>query len=339
MRKVAVICLAVCLLLSGCGYHSLSKGRAFRLSKVSFSDLPGWTDDDLNDAYPALARACLKPSKEWKNFCDGLSDYRYASSRKLRQYIEHKLTPYRVTSYGDTTGRITGYYEAELTGTRTKQREGQVPVYGLPYNYDKSQTYDKRRSIENDSDFEAPILAWADDPIDLFLVHVQGSGRMETPDGEIHLGFAGSNNRTFTGIGQILTDEGLIEEAGHSMQQIRAWLKDHPKQARQLMAKNDRYIFFREIQGDTPIGTAGVPLTPYHSVAVDRDFIPMQTPMWLVTTDPNDEPIQTLVVAQDTGAAIKGGIRADYFFGHGEQAFQLAGRMNTKGSYYLLLPD
>ena len=340
MRKIVLFGLIVCLMLGGCGsYHPLSKGRAFRLKKVDFSELPGWSDDDLNDSYPALIAACTKPSNEWKDFCEGLSDYRYASSRKLRQYLEHKLTPYRVTSYGDTIGRITGYYEAELTGTRTKVRADQVPVYGLPYNYDKTKTYDKRRSIENDPDFDAPILAWADDPVDLFLVHVQGSGRMETPNGEIHLGFAGSNNRSFTGIGQILTDEGLIDEVGHSMQQIRAWLKAHPERARQLMSKNDRYIFFREIQGDTPIGTAGVPLTPRHSVAVDRDYIPMQTPMWLVTTDPDGEPIRTIVVAQDTGAAIKGGVRADYFFGHGEDAFQLAGRMNTKGSYYLLLPD
>ncbi|MBQ7412705.1 MAG: MltA domain-containing protein [Alphaproteobacteria bacterium] len=337
MHQIAGIVLSI-LLLVGCSSHRLNQGRAFSLSKVSFSDLPGWTDDDLNDAYPALERACVKPAKEWQSFCAGLSGYKYASSRKLRRYLERSLTPYQVTAYGSKTGRITGYYESELTGSRYQTSPNQIPIYGAPANYDKDKKYPVREDIEEDG-LDAPIVAWADDPVDLFLMHVQGSGRMETPDGEIHLGFAGSNNRTFTGIGQILKEENLLEEVGHSMIQMRAWLKAHPDRARQLMAQNDRYIFFREIQGETPIGTAGVPLTPGHSVAVDKSYIPMQTPMWLVTTDPEGEPIRMLVVAQDTGAAIKGGIRADYFFGHGEEAFSLAGRMNTSGSYYLLLPD
>ena len=339
MRQVIVFLICAGLMIGGCSSHRLSRGRAFNLSRVDFSDLPGWTDDDLNDAYPALEKACQKPTREWQSFCSGLSDYRYASSRKLRRYLERHLTPYRVTAYGEQTGRITGYYEAELTGSRKRTHSDQIPIYGVPAGYQRDKTYATRRSIEADSDFEAPIIAWADNPVDLFLMHVQGSGRMETPDGEIHLGFAGSNNRPFKGIGQILADEGLLSEVGHSMVQMRAWLKDHPTKARKLMAQNDRYIFFREIQGDTPIGTAGVALTPRHSVAVDRDYIPMQTPMWLVTTAPDGEEIRTIVVAQDTGAAIKGGIRADYFFGHGEEAFELAGRMNTTGSYYLLLPD
>jgi membrane-bound lytic murein transglycosylase A len=214
----------------------------------------------------------------------------------------------------------------------------QVPVYGLPNGYDKNEQYDVRSDIEREG-LNAPIIAWADSPVDLFLMHVQGSGRMRTPDGEIHLGYAGSNNRPFKGIGQILKDEGLLGEVGHAMVQIRAWLKNHPEKAKKLMAQNDRYIFFREINGETPIGTAGVPLTPRHSVAVDRTYIPMHTPMWLVTEDPNGEKVRTIVVAQDTGSAIKGGIRADYFFGHGDEALELAGRMNKKGRYYLLLAE
>ena len=338
MRKIIPIALCVALLMAGCSSHRLSQGRSFRLNRVSFSDLPGWKDEDLNDAYPALERACIKPQKEWKKFCSGIGEYKYAPSRKLRAYLEKELTPYQVISYGNKTGRITGYYESELTGTRYHQNGTQVPIYGAPADYVKGKTYPKRADIEKNG-LDAPIIAWANDPVDLFLMHVQGSGRMETPNGEIHLGFAGSNNRSFTGIGQILADEGLLDKVGHSMVQMRAWLKENPDKARKLLAKNDRYIFFREIQGETPVGTAGVPLTPFHSVAVDTAYIPMQTPMWLVTTRPDGDQVQTLVVAQDTGAAIKGGIRADYFFGHGEHAFSEAGRMNTTGSYYLLLPD
>lgn len=337
MRPIIAGCLL--LLLTACSTHPLSQGRAFQVTKASYSDLPGWTDDDLNDAYPALAYACQKPTRAWQDFCSGLSSYRYASSRKLRRYLERHLTPYQVKSYGSPTGTITGYYEAELTGTRTRVSDTQVPIYGLPSDYSKRKTYDTRADIEDNPDFEAPIIAWADSPVDLFLLHVQGSGRLLTPDGEIHLGFAGANNRPFTGIGQILRSEGLLDETGHSMVQMRAWLKAHPDQARRLMSRNKRYIFFREVQGETPIGHAGVPLTPYHSVAVDRTYIPMQTPMWLVSEMPDGDPIRTLVVAQDVGNAIKGGVRADYFFGHGEEAFNEAGRMNRPGRYYLLLPD
>lgn len=326
-------------LLVGCSSHPWSQGRAFKLSEVSFSDLPGWEDEDFSHALPALETACQKPTAEWRSFCDGLSSYQYASSPKIRRYLERHLTPYQVTAYGEETGKITGYYEAELTGTRYRTHEAQVPVYGLPYDYVRNEKIEDREEIESDEGFDAPIIAWADDPVDLFILHVQGSGRMMTPDGEIRLGYAGNNGHTFKGIGSILADEGLLSETGRSMPEIRHWLKSHPEQAKDLMSQNPRYIFFREIQGETPIGTAGVPLTPHHSVAVDKSYIPMQTPMWLVTKDPDGLPINHLVVAQDTGNAIKGGIRADYFWGHGEEAFNKAGRMNQKGSYYLLLPD
>ena len=336
-RLVFVFCLTVAVLV-GCTSHRLDQGRAFRLTAVDFSDLPGWGDDDLTEAYPALVQSCQKPGPGWQKFCDGLYDYRYASSEKLRRYLERKLTPYRVMAYGQDQGRITGYYEATLTGSREKTHADQVPVYGVPPGYRKDKTYPTREDIEEDG-IDAPIIAWADDPVDLFLMHVQGSGRMETPDGVIHLSFAGSNNRTFTGIGQILKEEGLLDGIGHSMAQIRDWLKDHPRQARRYLARNDRYIFFREVIGETPVGTGGVVLTPFHSVAVDKEYIPMHTPMWLDTKHPDGGVIQTLVVAQDTGAAIKGGIRADFFFGHGDEALELAGRMNMKGRYYLLLPN
>ena len=331
--------IAITSLLAACSSHPLSQGRAFKLSETSFSDLPGWEDEDFTEALPALQRACIKPTDSWRSFCDGLSSYRYASAPKIRRYIERHLTPYQVTAYGEETGKITGYYEAELTGTRNKVHANQVPVYGLPYDYVRDKKIETREEIESDADFEAPVIAWADDPVDLFILHIQGSGRMETPDGEIRLGYAGNNGRTFKGIGSILAEEGLLSETGRSMPEIRRWLKSHPDQARDLMAQNPRYIFFREVQGETPVGTAGVPLTPHHSVAVDKNYIPMQTPMWLVTQDPDDLPIRHLVVAQDTGNAIKGGIRADYFWGHGEEAFTQAGRMNQQGSYYLLLPD
>ena len=334
MRQIIGLMIVITGLMTGCATHPLDKGRSFHLEKTDFSDLPGWTQDDFNESYPAIRQACQKPAPMWQDFCQNLPD----TGEHLRAYMEQKLTPYAVESYGNPIGRITGYYEAELSGTRKRLNGAQVPVYGLPPDYQKDKIYPQRRDIEAGR-LNAPIIAWADDPVELFLLHVQGSGRMETSDGEIHLGFAGSNNRSFKGIGQILIDEGLIGESGHSMIQIRDWLQQHPNQARNLMAQNERYIFFREVMGETPIGYAGVPLTPRHSVAVDKTYIPMQTPMWLDTKSPDGSPIQTLVVAQDIGHAIRGGVRADYFFGHGEDAFSLAGRMNHPGRYFLLLPN
>ncbi len=337
MIKLLSATTALLCLLSACSSHHLSQGRSFNLTEVDFSDLPGWADEDLTKALPALQNACLKPTAEWQKFCADLPVN--ASDSKLRAYLEKRLTPYQVSVRGETTGKITGYYEAELTGSRTQLNGVQIPIYGVPDGYQNGDKLPTRRDIEKDFDFDAPIIAWADDPVELFILHVQGSGRMMTPDGEIRLGYAGNNGRAFKGIGSILAEEGLLDETGHSMPQIKEWLQNHPEEATDLMAQNPRYIFFREITGETPIGTAGVPLTPMHSVAVDTRYIPMQTPMWLTTQDPDGLPIQHLVVAQDTGNAIKGGIRADFFWGHGEEAFHKAGRMNQPGSYYLLLPD
>ena len=135
-----------------------------------------------------------------------------------------------------------------------------------------------------------------------------------------------------------MIDRGISVENARSMPNIRQWCLAHPEKAHDLMMDNDRFIFFKEIYGETPVGSAGIALTPERSLAVDTEYIPMHTPMWLETVDPSGVPLRRLMVAQDTGAAIKGGIRADYFWGYGEKAFMTAGHMNQSGRYYLLLP-
>ena len=330
----ALICAS--FMLCGCpSSHNLSQGRAFKLKEVSFNSLPGWNYDNFEEAMPALLRSCQNPNAQWMNFCVGLQRYRGSDSYQIKRYIESQLTPYLVMSYGETVGTITGYYEAELTGTRYRVSQSQVPVYGLPVGYQNGKTYPTRADIEEDG-INAPIIAWADDPVELFILQIQGSGRMITPDGEIKLGYAGNNNRTFKGLGTIFASHGIRNL--HSMQNMKKWLQAHPEEGREIMAENPRYIFFKENEGDSPYGAAGVVLTPERSVAVDKSYIPLHTPMYLNTMDPDGEYIQKLVVAQDIGKAIKGGIRADYFWGHGEEAFSKAGRMKNKGSYYLLLP-
>ena len=325
------------MFLIGCvGSHQLSHGRAFKLSPVSWSQLVGWQQDNLMAALPALKKSCWKPQKGYERFCSGLGHI--SSESALRTHLEKYLMPYRVESYGKATGTITGYYEAEITGSRFQKNPNQFPIYGLPVAYKNDKTYPTRASIDKAS-LDAPIIAWADNEIDLFIMHVQGSGRIVTQDDEvIHVGFAGSNNRKFKGLGAIMADAGVVKDVVRSMPNIREWCLANPDKAHELMMKNDRFIFFKEINGETPIGSAGIALTPERSLAVDTEYIPMHTPMWLETTTPEGFPLDQLMVAQDTGAAIKGGIRADFFWGYGEDAFITAGHMNQKGRYYLLLP-
>lgn len=335
MLNIRFLTLASLVLLSACG-HDLSKGSAFHLEKTSYSKLSGWKDDNIREAMPALLRSCQRPAEQWKSFCTGLQAHKFSSPAKVRSYIESKLTPYAVTSNGSTTGTITGYYEAELRGSKTKTKSTQVPIYGVPKGYKQGQKLDSRKVIESTPGY-APIVAWADDPVELFVMQIQGSGVMETPDGEIQLGYAGNNGHTFKSLGQIMKENGIKPAGGYSMPAMKKWLQENPTKARQIMAENPRYIFFKQNQ-DGPYGSAGVVLTPKRSVAVDKTFVPMHTPMWLEAKDPDGVKLNRLVVAQDVGNAITGGIRADFFWGHGAMAFDKAGRMKSPGRYYLLLP-
>ncbi len=336
MRKVLLLTSSFILgvgLLNGCSIFS--QGKYFQLRKTNYDTISSFENDNFQAAMPALLRTCAANPPHLADFCAGLPHYQYASSEEIKTYIKSKLTPYITASHGKTKGTITGYYEPILTGTRIKTKSTQVPVYGVPENYKNGKTYPTRANIEKKG-INAPIIAWVDNPVDLFLLHVQGSGRINTPTGEIKVGYAGNNNRDFTGFGEILPKAGI--KGLYSMPDIRAYLNKHPEKARDLMRENDRFIFFKENTGQSPYGAANVVLTPQRSIAADNRYIPMHTIMWLETTSPNGTPIQKLVVAQDVGNAIKGGIRADYFWGLGEQAFQQAGKMKSPGRYYLLLP-
>ena len=332
------ITVGLALLVCGCaGTHPLAKGRTFQLTPVAFSELKGWRQDSVISALPAMKKSCTTNPSGYEKFCRGLPSVH--SENDLRSLIEGTLRPYRVTSKGNSTGKITGYYEAELTGTRYHENGAQMPIYAAPSDYQKDKKYPTRKDIDKNGLKNAQIIAWADNPVDLFITHVQGSGRLVTPEGEvIQLSYAGNNGRSFKGLGAIMKEAGIDSSVANSMPRIREWCLDHPSEAQALMQKNERYIFFKELMGEGPIGSAGVALTPARSLAVDTTYIPMHTPMWLETTNPNGGSIHQLMMAQDTGSAIKGPIRADFFWGYGAAAFQTAGHMNQQGSYYLLLP-
>ncbi len=334
----SILLFSASLIVTGCtATNSLSQGRSFKLKQVSFSALNGWEEDNFKEVIPGMISSCKNPIKMFSKFCKTLPNYRYASSDEIKAYFEKTLQPYQVISYGNKTGTITGYYEAELTGTRYRTSSTQIPIYGLPKGYKNGKKYPVREDIEEEG-IDAPIIAWADDPVELFILHIQGSGRLITPEGEIKLGYAGNNSRPFKKLSQILKDNDIDYLSSYSMPSMKKWLQANPQKAKELLAKNPRFIFFKETKGESPYGAAGVVLTPRRSVAVDKNFIPLNTPMWLNTKDPDGYNIQKRVIAQDIGSAIKGGIRADYFWGHGPVAFEKAGRMKSTGSYYLLLP-
>jgi membrane-bound lytic murein transglycosylase A len=224
-----------------------------------------------------------------------------------------------------------GRFRADLQGERIVGRvaEGELVPYYSRAEIDGGAL--DGRNLE---------LLWATDPVDVFFLHVQGSGRVRLPDGAARrIGFAATNGLDFYAIGRALLDEGQISREQASMQAIRDWLRAHPDRAAEVMQRNARYVFFRWIEGDGPIGSQGVALTPGRSLAVDPAFLPLGVPVFLDTTWPgSDRPLRRLMVAQDTGGAIKGPIRGDVFWGAGEAALAQAGRMKQDGRLYLLLP-
>ena len=288
-----------------------------------------------------------------------------AAPAVAQRFFEDWFAAYRVSDNGNPDGLFTGYFEPLLNGSLRPSARYSVPLYKRPGDLisvnlgDFSQDlkgkqitgrlrgnrlvpYAERAAIErgalNGKNLE---LVWVDDPVDAFFLQIQGSGQVRLPDGRIlRVGYAGKNGQPYFAIGRDLVTRGILTPENVSLQTIRAWLEANPGQAQALMNKNRSYVFFRLIQGAGPIGAQGVPLTPDHSLAVDRRFIPLGAPLWLDTTNPLSPgaPLRRLVIAQDTGGAIKGVVRGDLFWGAGERAREGAGKMKQRGRYYILLP-
>jgi membrane-bound lytic murein transglycosylase A len=302
---------------------------------------------------------------DWRAPCRALADLPAGDSAALRAALERHFVPFAAESRDGPEGLFTGYYEASLEAARERRGPYQHPIYARPddlvtadvarFRADLKATrivgrvQDQRlvpyytRAEIWDGAFqgreELPLF-YADDPVDVFFLHVQGSGVVNLPDGSRQrVGYAANNGHEFFAIGRALIRSGEMDGADMSMQGIRDWLRANPSKADALMRRNPRFIFFRKIDGPGPIGAQGVALTAGRSLAVDPAFMPLGAPVFLDTTDPvTREPLQRLMVAQDTGSAIKGPVRGDFFWGSGEPALAKAGRMKQQGRYYLLLP-
>ena len=309
-------------------------------------------------------------ASDWITVCEAARVLQPATLAQARKFFEQNFKVVEIAIAGRAAGLFTGYFEPELRGSRVKKAPYIHPLYGLPHDLIRVDLSEFRHElkgkqivgqVENNrlhpylarSEIQAGALVgrslevvYVDSYIDVFFLQVQGSGRVLLQDGSImRLGYAGGNGRRYYAIGRELIKRGILNKANVSMQSIRTWLAANPKESHALMNLNQSYVFFRELKGPGPVGSLGVPLTPGRSIAVDRHFIPLGAPIWLQTSRPNsnpngsDRPLHRLMMAQDTGGAIKGAVRGDVFWGHGSEAAAIAGRMKHAGNWFILLPN
>ena len=302
----------------------------------------------------------------WVRICDDARIIRSGNEAEAQYFFESRFVAYRVSHNHGNTGLITGYYEPDLQGSWTADVRYRFPLYALPKDLISSDLgsfdikwkgeqiagrmddnrfvpYYSRAEIEQGALSGRQLeIVWVDSAIDAFFLHIQGSGRVTLPDGtHVRLGYAGRNGRRYTAVGRELVASGIMSLEDVTMPTIRAWMLANPVAAQALMRKNKSFVFFRVLRGDGPVGAQGTVLTPGRSIAVDRKYWPLGVPVWLDTTDTGTHPaspLRRLGVAQDTGSAIKGAVRADYFWGHGNTAGDKAGIMKSRGRMYMLLP-
>lgn len=367
--STAVAFLAIAIFLASCAIAPEKPGIG---KVIDWNDLPGWEQDQHAKVWPALLQQCSKmPQRDpvWRPICDDANALGAdVDDTQAREFFEAYFIPHRFHGSGDRNkGLVTGYYEPVLNGSFTRTDRYRYPIHGRPDDLIRIELADvypqlkgmklRGRLVGNTlvpyyerseiTDGTAPLagnaLLWVDDPVALFFLHIQGSGRVHLPDGRlIGVGYADQNGQPYTSIGKVLIEQRAIAAQDISLFTIRDWLRNHPDKADDLLNRNRSYIFFRlrETADSYPAGSLNVPLTPGRSIAVDPANIPLGTPVWIDTSWPYGEqkPLRRLMLAQDTGGAIKGHARADIFWGNGPRAERLAGEMKQEAVFYLLLP-
>lgn len=376
MRQLNVLLSSAVLVV----ISSIMSAAAPILEPTSFDRIAGWHEADHRQALATFKRSCAEieasgsafqrkvvfggTRRDWLAVCSKLK-----ASADPRRFFEETFTPLIVRDPARPQGLFTGYYEPEAEGSLKPGGDYKVPVYSRPDDLVAFDTraakklgfaygrmvdgaphgYFTRREIEEGALKGRGLeLVWLKDWADAFFIQVQGSGRVRLPNGKLmRLGYAAKTGLPYTAIGGLLVERGILPREDVSMQAIRAWMRKNPKDARALMWENKSFVFFRQVTAEDPkLGPPGaqkVPLTPYHSLAIDRSLWIFGTPVWLDTQAPRGEsgtltPFRSLLVAQDTGTAIKGHARGDVFWGAGEDAALTAGHMKSPGRMIVLLP-
>jgi membrane-bound lytic murein transglycosylase A len=318
-----------------------------------WDDLPGWNDDRLQQAWPALLRSCERPAADWTSFCAQASRHAPRNEKQAREWLMQHLQPYRVESpQGAAQGLITGYYEPSIEARRRPDGRYRVAVHAPPADLATRKPYWTRRELDTLPAAQASLrgreIAYVADPLEALALHIQGSGRLliTEADGKVRtvrLAYAGNNGQAYQSVGRWLIDQGELPAGQASWPAIRDWAQRNPRRVNDLLWANPRYVFFREEALPDPAlgprGAQGVALTPGRSIAVDPKSIPYGTPAWIDTTEPlSNRPLRRLVLAQDTGSAIVGAVRADYFWGWEAGAADQAGRMKQPLRLWVLWP-
>ena len=341
-----------------------------KLRLAAWADLPDWKREPVKPALEAFLRGCRALDKQdaWRAACAAARALPPQSSEAdAIAFFEATFDVHQVVNPDDSvTGMVTGYYEPLLRGSRTPGPRYRYPLYGVPPDMlvvdlaalhpdlrhrrlrgrlegNRVVPYLARGDIEREpSPLRGTELLWAEDAVDVFFLHIQGSGQVELENGErVRVGYADQNGHPFRSLGRLLIDRGELPAERASMQGIKDWARRNPAKVREFLNANPSYVFFRELPRDLPgpLGALGVPLTPERSIAVDPRVVPLGAPVFLATTWPNAvDPLNRLVVAQDTGGAISGAVRVDFFWGFGDAAGSLAGRMRQGGRIWVLLP-
>lgn len=316
------------------------KQHKLAVAPIRFKDLPGWAQDHHERALVAFRRSCSKLGFAWRKPCQALAAVPRGDRTEARQFFERYFDPHLVANF-EGNGFLTGYYEPILDGARERGGKYQTPIHLPPPDLKPDKPYFTRAQLT-----AAPLrdslrpLVWLADPVEAYTLHIQGSGYIRLAGGGMmRVGVGGTNNRKYVSIGRIMLREGILTRKQATMQGIRAWLRAHPKRAKALMNRNPRYIFFRQVQGNGPIGSHGVPLTARRSLAIDVRYIPFGSPIWLDGRWPGGKRrLRRLVIAQDTGSAIVGPVRGDLYMGSGPRALKIAGRMRQRVRFYVLVP-
>ena len=362
--------LPVIMLLAGCNgtdNDATPPEPHTTYSKADWSALPEVTGNDLQSGFASWRSACtrLKTDPNWGSICASAANLPASPSvAQISDFLQTRLDVYSLRSaQGSSEGLITGYYEPVYPGSLTPTSVANVPVYGVPddlivVNLDSIypelkgkrlrgrlegrviKPYDTAETINNQG-LNAPVLAWLTEPMDLQFLQIQGSGRVQLDDGrQLRMGYADQNGHPYRPIGRWLVEQGELKKEDVTMGTIHAWAMAHPDRVKELLASNPSYVFFTQNpdSNEGPRGSLNVPLTAGYSVAVDRKVIPLGSLLWLSTTQADGQPIVRPVAAQDTGGAIAGEVRADFFVGTGPEAGHIAGDMKQKGSIWLLWP-
>jgi membrane-bound lytic murein transglycosylase A len=369
--------LSAILVLAGCATPvpqpcpacpAAPRAAEARLQQVPFAAIPGWSSASLAPGLRAFASGCARiaAASPLRRACEAARATRTDDEASARAFTEASFEAWSIASAeGGAEGMVTGYYEPVLAGSRTRSERFRFPVYGVPADLvavdlesvnpelkgmrlrgrlegNRLVPYRTRAEIEAGGGFQAPVLAWVEDPVELFFLQIQGSGQLALDTGgRLRLGYADQNGHPYRSMGRFLVERREMTLDQASMQGIKAWAAANPRKLREALDANPSYVFFREVPDSSagPVGTLGVPLTGGYSIAVDPRHVPLGAPVFLATTMPlSTQPLERLVAAQDTGGAIRGAVRADFYWGSGTEAGALAGRMRQQGRMWILWP-